>query len=249
MKITTARLKEIVKEEARGVVEAPETPQHPDTDVRAQGMESAFVKPVYWVRLLLKILDKNEKVNLRLLPEYTDEMAQAIDTIQMWNGFDKYQKQKSSVDEKEVDRAYMTVGGASPRHRQEERYERWLAFHNGLNRSLEDMQGGMYDQTLADRTAEEVLAVLNDDSEYPNRRGYHKMLDMNKDADPNGILGRLTDHGTTRGNWRQRFTHSKASPEAAPKWRQAIEPVRRGRKIKIGSKKQSIQIMKAIARR
>ena len=230
MKITKSQLKKIIKEETQSVVEdfkgiaRGERPI--DAEVRAEGMKNMFVKQIYWVKLLLGILDKNKKVNLRLLPKYTDEIAAAVHTIRMWNGFSEDQKRRSAVDKKEVDRAYVTVGGASPRPRQEKGYERWLIFQKGLYRALEDMQGGIYDQTLAVRAEREVLGTLNSE-------GYHAMLDLNKDADPHGVLAQLTKGRSPPGGWSRHFDQHKAASQAAPKWRQKLEPVRRGLK-KVG---------------
>lgn len=251
MKITKSQLKEIIKEEAQGVVEGeygPPRPGRPEGDPRdassqatvdKEGAKEAFVvSDLYWIQLLLKMLTKSKKVNMSMLPNYTNDVVQAIDAIDNWNNQPDYQKERTGRTEKDLDKHWSALGvGARPLHRQQEALARWLPFHKGFNRALEDLERGIFDQADADAAEEYTLHVSND-------LGYQAVLDQLDKSDPTGMLRKFTGHGSsTLGP--HRFTRRKAARDAAPWLRQKLEPVRRGL-AKIGLREMIEEELEAI---
>jgi len=236
MKIATERLKEIIKEEVQSVVEGeygPARPGWPEGDSRdasskakvdAEGAKEAFVvSDLYWLRLLLKMLTKSEKVNMSMLPKYTNDVVQAIDSIDRWNHSSDDQKERTGRTERDLDKHWSALGvGARPQHRQQEAFARWLPFHKGFNRALEDLERGMFDQADADAAEKYTLHVSND-------LGHQAVLDDLDKSDPTGTLRRFIRSGNSILG-PQRFNRRKAARNAAPWLKQILEPVRRGLK-------------------
>jgi hypothetical protein len=235
VKITTARLKEIIKEEAQSVMEGEYGPPRPDfpagdprdaisqTRVDKEGAKEAFVvSDLYWIQLLLKMLTKSKKVNMSMLPKYTNDVVQAIDEIQRWNNLSDDQKKRGRYGrKKDLDKHWSALGvGGRPPHRQQEALARWLPFHQGFNRALEDLERGIFDQADADAAEKYTLHVSKE-------LGYGAVLKQLDKSDPTGMLRKFTGHGSsTLGP--HRFTRRSAARDAAPWLKQKFEPVRRG---------------------
>ena len=239
MKITTARLKEIIKEEIQGVMEGkygPARPGWPEGDSRdasskanvdKEGAKDAFVvSDLYWLQLLLRVLSKSKEVDMSMLSEYINDVVRAIEEIDRWNHRSDDQKKRSGRTEYDLDKHWsaLKLFHRPPKIKQEE-FKRWLKFHKGFNRALEDLERGMFDQADADAAEKYTLHVSND-------LGYQAVLDDLEKSDPTGTLRRFISSGSSITG-PHRFNRRKAARNAAPWLRQILEPVRRGLK-KVG---------------
>ena len=215
MKIPTSRIKEIIKEELAEAGPDPRTAQS-QSMLKKGGVKDTFVlRDLYWINLLLRMAQRDKKLDLRLLSKYTAEVSRAAHTIELWNGMDDYQKKKSTIDKKEVLQAKITLKDSGVKD-----VERWLTFHDRLRQLLKDMEGGFYEEVDAKSAERYVTDLLNNE-------GYQAILNAIKKQDPAGQLSSII-RGSGAGSIGRAFTRSRANQQAAPRWRKAVEPIRRG---------------------